>query len=259
MPTIDLPGQPAVFYLEYKADSTSYPPLVLVHGAGGSRHDWPVSLQQLPDAHVLTLDLPGHGESAGPGRRDTLDYARIVGDLLGTLNLARAIIAGHSMGGAIAQQMAHHMPEHTAGLILVGTGSKLPVEPTLTRRIIEEHEAAVDWLTAWSWAADVPVTLKDAGRQRLRAVAPEILQGDYIACQAFDGRSQLEQISVPVLVLGSDADRMMPLKFSVTLAERIPNARLVEIHGAGHNFPLERGGEVIGAIREWLDAGKWEL
>lgn len=258
MPTLTL-SHNTVFFLEHKPDTVAYPPLVLTHGAGGSRHDWPEGLQQLPNAHVLTLDLPGHGNSPGPGRTDTLDYARIVVELLDALNISRAIMAGHSMGGAIAQQIAIHMPERAAGIILVGTGSKLPVEPTLPQRIIDDHAAAAAWLTEWSWGADVSDAVKDEGRQRLLSCAPEVLQGDYLACQAFDARSHLDQIAAPTLVLGSDADRMMNIKFSITLAERISDAQLVTLSGAGHNFPLERPAEVINAVTAWLDAREWTL
>ncbi|MCD4685715.1 MAG: alpha/beta hydrolase [Anaerolineae bacterium] len=256
MPTKNLSNS-TVFYLEHKAESVAYPPLVLIHGAGGSHHDWPEGLQQLPHAHVLTLDLPGHGNSPGPGRKDMLEYAQIVCKLLNALHIERVVIAGHSMGGAIAQQIEVNIPGRAAGMILVGTGSKFAVDPTLTQRIIEDHAAAVDWLTEWSWGVDIADGAKAAGRERLASVAPEVLQGDYLACRAFDGRPYLEQITAPTLVLGSDADRMVPLKFSITLAEQIPDARLVVIEDAGHNFPLERPAEVIDAIAAWLVEREW--
>lgn len=256
MPTMTIADQ-SIFYAAHEPDQSSHPPLVLVHGAGGSRHDWPEGLRQLPGTAVYTVDLPGHGDSPGPGYTSTLDYARLVGDLLDGLHIKKAIIAGHSMGGAIAQEIALNMPTRAAGIILVGTGSKLAVEPTLPQRIIDDHAAAVDWLTEWSWGLDIADAVKNAGRQRLLAVAPTVLQGDYLACMGFDARPYLEQISVPTLVLGSTGDRMVNLKFSVTLAERIPNAKLVTLEGAGHNFPLERPTEVISAIENWLTTTTW--
>lgn len=256
MPTV-IVANSTIFFLSHRPAQTPYPPLVLVHGAGGSRHDWPHGLQQLPNTRVLTLDLPGHGESPGPGRTSTLAYAQVVCGVLDDLNIPRAIIAGHSMGGAIAQEIAIHMPDRAAGLILAGTGSKLAVEPTLPQRIVDDHAAAVDWLTDWSWGADVPADVRHEGRQRLLSVTPGVLQGDYLACQAFDARPYLEQIAVPTLVLGSDADRMVNLKFSITLAERIPLARLVTLAGAGHNFTLERPAEVVDAVEHWLATTTW--
>ncbi len=256
MPTLSLDSR-SIYYTEKKPERTPYPPLVLVHGAGGSHLDWSAELRRLPDTHVIALDLPGHGHSAGAGLTDTLAYAEDVCRLLDALKIERAIIAGHSMGGAIAQQIGLRMPERAAGLILVGTGSKLPVEPTLPQRILSETEQAIDWLIDWSWGADVPQDIKDLGRQRLRETSPQVLQGDYIACQKFDVRDQLERIIAPTLVLAAADDRMVKLKFGVTLSERIPNATLVVIEGAGHMFPLEKAQEVAGAVARWLAGQKW--
>lgn len=256
MPTLKFDDY-TLYYTEKTAKTTPFPPLVLVHGAGGSHLDWSAELRRLPGTRVIALDLPGHGKSTGAGRTDTLNYARDVCALLDALAIKRAIIAGHSMGGAIAQQFGIHLPERAAGLILVGTGSKLPVEPTLTRRIVEETEEAVDWLIDWSWGTNAAPAMKTLGRKRLLNVPPKVLQGDYSACQNFDAREQLGQIAAPTLVLGADEDRMVRLKFSVTLAERIPNATLVTIQGAGHMFPLEKPKEVAGAVMQWLAGHSW--
>jgi pimeloyl-ACP methyl ester carboxylesterase len=140
----------------------------------------------------------------------------------------------------------------------VGTGSKLPVEPTLPQRIIDEPEKTIDWLINYSWGANTPDELKQLGRERLLVTNSEILRGDYLACQAFDVRDRLEQIAAPTLVLGAVDDQMVKLKFSVTLADRIPCARLVTVEGAGHMFPLEQGPVVGRTVSEWLGEELWK-
>ncbi len=252
MPAVGLP----IYYSQQKAD-TSQPPLVLVHGAGGSHLDWPPELRRLPGTRVIALDLPGHGRSAGPGRSDILAYAEAVSALLAALQIERAVIAGHSMGGAVALQVALHDPEHVAGLILMGTGSKLPIDPTLPQRIIEATEETVRWVVEWSWDPGVPESVKDLSRQRLLDIAPQVLQGDYLACQAFDVRDQLDRIAVPVLVISATEDRMVKPKFGMTLAERIPQARLVMIEQAGHMFPLEKAPLVAQTVRVWWAEQGW--
>lgn len=254
-----MPTHGSIYYTDRRLDSSPYPPLVLVHGAGGSHLDWPAQLRRVPNTRVIALDLPGHGRSAGPGRANTLEYAQAVCTLLHGIEIRRAVIAGHSMGGAIALQMAIHMPERVAGLILVGTGSKLPIEPTLPQRIMDEPEKTVDWLVDWSWGPNAPEELKAYGRQNLLATSPVVLRDDYLACQAFDVRDQLDQISAPTLVLGAADDRMVKLKFSTFLAERIPNAALVVIEGnAGHMFPLEQPHIVADAVSQWLSERAWQ-
>lgn len=253
MPTISVPDGGTIYYAERKVESTPYPPVILIHGAGGTHLDWPAELRRLPNTRVIALDLPGHGRSAGPGRTDTLAYAGDVVAFLSAAGIRRAIMAGHSMGGAIAQQLALHWPEKTAGLVLIGTGSKLPVDPTLPQRIIDETGKTVRWIVDWSWSPGTPESVKARARQRLLAVDPEVLRGDYLACQGFDVRDQIDRIAAPALVLGAADDNMVKVKFSATLAERIPHARLVVIEGAGHMFPLERAKMTADAITQWLE------
>ena len=256
MPTLTLP-RAVLYYAESKTAGTLYPPVVLIHGAGGSHLDWPPDLRRLPGARVITPDLPGHGKSPEPGRQDTLAYAQDVIALLDALEIDQAIIAGHSMGGAIAQQIGLHMPDRVAGLILLGTGSKLPVEPPLPQRIVDETGPTLDWIVDWSWGANAPLDVKALSRERLEAISPVILQGDYLACQSFDVRDRLDAIGAPALVIGSGGDRMVPFKFCVTLAECIPDATLVRLEETGHMFPLENARAVADAITRWLDQHEW--
>lgn len=247
-----MPTHNNLYYTETKAADSPYPPLVLVHGAGGSHLDWSPELRRLPGVRVISLDLPGHGKSTGPGRTDIAAYADDVCTLLNALAVERAIVAGHSIGGAITQHIGLHYPDRTAGLILIGTGSKLPVDPTLPQRIVDEPEPTIKWLMEWTWSSSAPQELKNLGRERLIAVPTGILQGDYLACQQFDVRDRLEHIIAPTLVIGATDDHMVPLKFSVTLAERIPNATLVTVENAGHMFPLEQSQTVAHAVIQWL-------
>ncbi len=256
MPTIELP-QGSLYYVPYEAKQPAYPPLVLVHGAGGSRLDWPPQLRRLAKAHVFALDLPAHGRSGGEITANIRDHADAVCAFMDALAIERAVIVGHSMGGAIAQEISIHLPDRVAGLILIATGSKLPVDPTLPQRIEEDTLNTIDWIIDWAWSADAPADLKRLGRERLLAVPPPVLQADYRACQEFDVRDYIDQIAVPTLVIGSDADRMVPLKFSRTLSERIPGAELVVIEGSGHMIPLERPQAVTGAISVWLAEQTW--
>jgi len=251
MPAINLPDG-TLYYAQSHPDATAFPPLVLVHGAGGSRLDWAPELRRLPDARVIALDLPGHGKSTAPGR-NTLDaYARDVAALLDALALDRAVIVGHSMGGGVAQLLALDWPERIAGLVLLGTGSKLPVDPTLPDRIVTEPDTTLDWLIEWSWHPSASADMKAQGRTAFASTPRDVLRSDYLACKAFDTRDRLAQIAAPTLVIGAEDDCMVPLKFSRTLAERIPDTRLVVIERAGHMFPLEQPKQVAQAITSWL-------
>ena len=251
MPEIQLPDG-TLYYAETHRDATAYPPLVLVHGAAGSRLDWAPELRRLPGARVIALDLPGHGKSIAPVRATLDAYARDVAVLLDALSLDRAIIVGHSMGGGIAQHVALGWPERVAGLVLLGTGSKLPVDPALPDRIVTEPDAALVWLVEWAWHPSASAEMKAQGRQMAATPPREVVRADYRACQTFDTRDRLDQIAAPTLVIGAEDDCMVPLKFSRTLVERIPDACLIVIERAGHMFPLEQPEQVATAITSWL-------
>lgn len=251
MPTVEL-SSGEVYLAEHSPAEVRYPPLILLHGAGGTRLDWSPHIRRLPGLRVIAVDLPAHGKSTGESCTSIPAYAGIIRELLNVLAIQRAVIAGHSMGGAIAQQLALTAPSYAAGLILMGTGSKLPVEPSLTERIIKHTDQALDWLVEWAWSDQVSPEIKQLARQRMAHTPPEVLRDDFIACQSFDVRDQLEHIAAPVLVLGARDDRMVPLKFSHTLAERIPRATLVVIERSGHMFPIERGEEVAAHMDTWL-------
>jgi pimeloyl-ACP methyl ester carboxylesterase len=76
--------------------------------------------------------------------------------------------------------------------------------------------------------------------------------GDFRACDAFDVRERLGDISVPTLVIGGKDDRLTPPKFSEYLREHIPNARLLLVEEAGHMVMLEQPAVVTEAIADFL-------
>ncbi len=206
---------------------------------------------------MIAPDLPAHGRSTIAGRNSIAAYAEDMRALLDALALSRAVLVGHSMGGAIAQTLALNAPDRVAGLVLMGTGSKLPVAPELPPALLQAPQATVARLMDWAWSAQTPDALKQQGAQLMLETAPQVLHDDFAACAVFDVRGDVAQIAVPTLVLGASDDRMVPPKFSRTLAESIPNAELVILEGAGHMFPLERPQEVADVLTAWLERQTW--
>lgn len=229
-------------------------PLILIHGAGGSHLHWPSPLRRLPGAQVYAIDLPGHGRSSGPGRTAIEEYAADVVGFLDGVGLAQAILVGHSMGGAIAQTVALRYPERVAGLVLVGTGARLRVSPLLLEGILQNFQGVLSLMDDWAWGPGTSPELVKRGRQMLARVDPQVLWGDFAACDRFDVRDQVGRISVPTLIVTGSEDRMTPPRFAQWLQEHIPHARLVLVEGAGHMVMLEKPEEVAAQIRDWLQA-----
>lgn len=228
-------------------------PLIFLHGAGADHLIWNGQLAAIADvARTLALDLPGHGRSIGAARTTILEYALVVREFLDALAIERAIFAGSSMGGAIAITLALEVPERVAGLILAGTGAKLRVAPEFLNGIKTDFENTARLLGENYYALDAPHVLKEKSFEQLRKTGSVVTYNDFAACDAFDLRARVHEISAPTLVLCGRADRMTPLKHSEFLAQNIPHARLVVIEHAGHMVMLEQPGALNFALRDWL-------
>ncbi|HLF26243.1 MAG TPA: alpha/beta fold hydrolase [Anaerolineae bacterium] len=251
MPTIEVGGE-RIFYALHENAAQGRLRLVLVHGAGENHLVWPAALRRMADVQVYAIDLPGHGKSGGAGRASVAEYAAFLVQLLDTLSLERVVIAGHSMGGAIAQQFGLAYPARTAALILIATGARLRVAPQLLQLTGMDLRAAADFITQYEWGPDAPEQMVRLGRQQLLTNRLDVLHGDYRACDAFDVMERLGEIRAPTLVIGGTADQMTPPKYASLLAERIPRAQLLLVEGAGHMVMLEREATVARAVEQFL-------
>lgn len=252
MPGIET-GAGELFYTVGRGP-TSGPTLVLVHGAGGSRIHWPPELRRMDQATVYTLDLPGHGRSGGPGRETIEGYADAVAAFLEAVDVGRAVVVGHSMGGAIAQTLALDHPVPVRALGLIATGARLRVAPAILETIQDDFKGAVELITRYAWSADADQSWVELGREALKDTGPEVLLGDFLACDQFDLMDRLGEIEVPALVVSGTADKLTPTKYARFLAEHIPAARLVTLEGAGHMVMLEQPQEVAKAVRGFVTA-----
>lgn len=230
------------------------PPLILIHGSGGSRLHWPPQLRRLPNYRVFGLDLPGHGESPGEGETTIAGYVRRVVEWLDEQGIERAVLAGHSMGGAIAMTAALDEPDRVAGLVLVGTGGRLRVTEEILQAAADpiRFEETVEVITTWSYGDQTPEKIVALAKMRMYEIRPEIIHGDYTACNQFDILDRLSEIRTPSLILCGEQDRLTPLKYARHLDEHIPETTLVLIEGAGHMVMLERPLEVAAAVENFL-------
>ena len=230
-------------------------PLLLVHGAGGQDRTWPPQLRRLPGQPVFAVDLPGHGASPGPGRNRIAAYAADLAALAESAGWPPLVVAGHSMGGAIAQQMALDYPQLVAALILIGTGARLAVNPAILEESLSDPAAVIARIQRWSWAPGSDPALQALGADQLAATPVQVLHDDYLACDRFDLREYLSEIAAPTLVCCGALDKMTPLRLSETLAAKIPAAELRAFPGGGHMLPLEQPQAMAAALAAWLAAG----
>jgi len=230
------------------------PPLVFLHGAGGNRLHWPPGIRRLEGVHTYALDLPGHGRSPSAGEATIKDFARRVAAWRGARGVARPVLVGHSMGSAIALTVALGEPQSLAGLILIGAGPRLRVNPVLLEQTagVETFAAAVEQILQWSFAAPASPRLVRLARRSLLAAGPDVLHRDLQACHAFDATDRLAEVRLPTLVIVGSQDRMTPPRLGEALHQGIGGSRLQAVEGAGHMVMLEQPETVarlLGAFR----------
>lgn len=248
MPTINLAGQ-SIYYTDNRVKNEA-PALVLVHGAGGTHFSWG-ELRMVKFAAAYSLDLPGHGRSQPPGRTSVAAYADDVAAFVAAMGLPQVVLGGISMGGAIAQTLALRQPDWLSGLLLVATAAHLPVADAILHHIQPDFHATMRLIAKLEWPKGTPDETVARSYQELANHDPALVYADFAACQAFDVRDRLSEITVPALVLAGDSDRMTSLTQAEFLAQNIPQARLQLIEGAGHMIPLARPQAVAEAVENW--------
>ena len=230
------------------------PSVVLVHGAGGSRANWS-RLAGVLDAglNVVALELPGHGESDGPAAGSVAEMASWLAGLLEAWNLDRPPVAGgHSMGGAVALELALTRPDLISGLALIGSGASMPVNSALLEGLADNFEATVRLIVKWCLHQEAPAELFEAEYRLMADNGPELLIQNFTACDGFDRSEDLARVSRPALVVCGLQDKMTPASSSEFLAAGIPEARLELIDRAGHLVMDERPDEVARVLGDFV-------
>lgn len=251
-----MPVAAGIAYAEHRGGALKdgHPPLVLIHGAGASRLVWPAQLRRLPGERVLALDLPGHGRSAGAGERSIEAYWSRVAGWMDAIELERAVLAGHSMGGAIALLAALTSSKRIAGLALISTGARLRVDPALLESLSSEQafRSAADQLNRRWFGDRTPRRTVDLSLRRLTELPQKVVLDDFLASDGFDVMHRLGEINAPTLVLCGLEDQMTPEKYSRYLAYQIRDASLEFVPEAGHMLPLEQPEAVCAAVQRFL-------
>lgn len=244
--------------MTHGTDQQAEPTLVLIHGSGDSASVWQPLMRALqarkPTLKLLTVDLPGHGariSNPGPEQMSVRDYAEDVYAELKRQGIASAFLVGHSLGGAIALTLALDHPEAVRGLIIVGSGARLRVLPSILTATLERPDEAAEEIVVMGYAPGHEADARAFVANR-PPNAPLMLHRDLAACDVYDIMADLERIHQPSLVIVGQQDQMTPLKYAQYLADHLPNAQLAIIPDAGHYVLREQADTVADAISVWL-------
>lgn len=253
------------------------PPLVFVHGLGGS---WPNWLEQLPvfatSHRVIALDLPGFGHSPMPSEKISISgYARLLDRLLAELQIDAAVVLGNSMGGFVAAELAIAFPQRVERLVLIsaaGISSYDNSGATRAMPVVRRAERVLAAYTAWVASKSDTVTRRPLLRQatmslvvRHPARLPAALAAEQVrgmgkpgfvqglaANLEYDFSDRLSEIACPTLVVWGDGDRVITVRDADVFVDLIPNSRKVIFKDTGHMAMLERPAQFNALLEEFV-------
>ena len=233
-------------------------PVILIHGQGGSWQWW-MRIMPIVSAHrrVIAVDLPGFGGSDPIATGDvfTEHVATIIG-LLDHLGLADAIIAGHSMGGLVALQVACDHPDRVARLMLIDAGGanisakRLALIVTGLRafsrifaipwvpRVVARRRSLRTALMALALHHPGALSTSLAMEILPRMAAPGFVQSLSAAAIAVNQVTP-QAVTCPSLIVWGSRDRILPVSTGYVLASKIPDARFVPLDNVGHCVMVE--------------------
>jgi len=240
MPTCRLGEKRISYWAGGEKASEKRGSILFIHGAGGGQLSW--SFQKgffEKDFNPVFIDLPGHGESGGEGEEEIGRYAHHVHSFLISLGLQKPILVGHSMGGAIVQTLAIAHPEEIKGIVLVGTGARLRVLPAVLDGIKKDFEETVKKVGRFAYSQKASPELIEGGIEHLMRCRPEVLYGDFLACDRFDLLKRVKEIDLPTLILCGEEDELTPPSYSEFLHHQIQSSKLEMLPNAGHMVMME--------------------
>ncbi len=238
--------------------------LLLVSGLGGTGGFWKGTSATLSgQLRILRFDQRGIGGSSRGAAPCTIEQlARDCLTVLDAAKVERCVFLGHSTGGCIGQALARIAQERLSGMILSATWLKpsrymsglfgtrrdiLDIAPdayaaTATLLAYPPAWLEANWQVYDASIANAPVTSKE--RQVVRERIDALL--------SFDGSAHAASLDLPILVLGSRDDMIVPAFLQEQLAQALPGARTVLLDSGGHFFPISRPDAFTAKVAEWV-------
>ena len=228
-----------------------------MHGSGLSHIVWSFHEQfySTQGFNVLSVDLPGHGNSEGPSLKSIEEISDWIKSLMKKLNIEKIIIIGHSQGALVGIDFAARYPELILRLVLVAGSYKMPVNQDLIDYAESGDEKAIILMMKWGYEGSKafiggnPVKKIINSSREIR----EILAVDLNACNNYkDGKESLGKINCPTLCIFGDLDKMVTLEVGNKMASMIKNSEKKIITDCGHMIIFEKAFEMRKIVKEFL-------
>lgn len=235
------------------------PPLVFLHGLGGRAENWLYQRRYFSKTRtVICPDMPGHGRSTGR-ELSFVQYADVLFRLLEHLRFKNCEIVGLSKGARVGLSLARRFPHCVSSLVLINTFVLLTPEDRDKRlklyALLSNDDGGKEWARQLIEQMGIAAgsSIARGFMRSLSTIEPTHIRRIFGEVMEYDQTVDLEEITVPVLVLRGDADRFVPSYCARFLCERLPRSELAFMPDCGHLPYLERPGEFNGLVEAFMD------
>ena len=231
--------------------------MVFLHGSGLSHIVWSLTEQFFSNKNfnVLSIDLPGHGNSDGP----CLDTIEKIADWLEqvfiSLNLEKLTLVGHSQGCLEILEYASKYKNRLKKIVFIGGSNKMPVHSDLIDLAKNGDSDAVKLMMKWGYEGSKkfiggnPVEKIIQSPRDIR----EILAVDLVACNNYkNGTDAAKSIECPSLFIFGSLDKMVNLEAGKKFSNLVKNSTVHIIEGCGHMIMIEKAFEMRDKVLEFL-------
>ena len=248
MPYLDI-GENRIHYISIESINKSMGEgenVFFLHGLGGNIYNWAYQTKYFSETNnVVSLELPGHGRSAGKGGSTIEYYTDLIRQFFDVMALDNLVIVGHSMGGVVSLDFSFKFPNRVKALVLVATSARFDIP---TQKLMELKN---DMESIFGSLEKAKEKMKDID-ERLVTNDMMVLLGDVMAIKKYNGVSHLSELKMPVLVVAGADDILAPVSYSEQLHANIKNSTLRIIENAGHMVMVEAHQEFNAVLEEFL-------
>ena len=232
--------------------------LVFLHGSGLSHIVWSLTEQFFFNNkfNVLSVDLPGHGNSQGP----CLDSIEKIADWLEAvfteLNLNNVILIGHSQGCLEALEYSFKYKSRLKKIVFIGGSYRMPVNKDLIDLASNGDSDAVKLMMKWGYEGSKKFIGGNPVEKIIQSPRDisEILAIDLIACNNYEnGSDAAKAISCPAMMIFGELDKMVNLEIGKKFSNLVKNSITHIIIGSGHMIMIEKAFEMREKILEFLN------
>ena len=238
--------------LDYKRET-----IIFLHGSGLTHIVWSLVEQFFSNKNfnVLSIDLPGHGNSEGPCLQTIEEIADWLEKVFIKLKLEKVILVGHSQGCLEMLEYSNKYKNRIKKLVFMGGSYKMPVNQDLIDLAENGDTDAVKLMMKWGYEG----SKKFIGGNPIKRIIQsprdisEILGVDLVACNNYvNGSNAIKTIDCPTLFVFGALDKMCNLEAGKKFANMVNNSTTLVIDGCGHMIMIEKAFEMREKVLEFL-------